>query len=1306
MLAGLPWSASALLIFVALGTIQSSSAARAQQSDDLKMLQQQVQQLDQVGRYAEALAISRKLVAETEKAETASAGKPGAATFSALVNLAWCALLAHDFKDALAASDRAHALAPTNLYAEGNRAHALLLLGHVREARAIYFFHKGKPMSLTSDALWEDVIADDVEALVKAGVNQPALKGINAELGGKSGGASTDPAELDQKIQELVQAGNYKDAEAAAQRYAALVRQRYSEGHPKDATAFHWLGFTIGHQGRYAEAEPLLKRALAIWEKALGPDHADVAVDLNDLAFLYGQQGRYAEAEPLFKRSLTILEKAYGLESLEFALTLNNLGLLYRDEKRYAEAEPLIKRGLAIREKQLGPWHIDVARSVNSLAVLYHDMGRYDEQEKLLERSVAIREKVLTQTDPDLATALDNLALFYTDRKGLFSKAEPLAKRALAIYTAAYGPFHPDVAITTHNLVSIYRSQRRWDEVEKLLTQTLDIYEKTVGPKDPRVAEAANELADFYFDKGNFSRATDLWRRSAAITSERALRDANEIARPLAVGGQKANIEFNTYFTSLLKAAFRVSEQNPKAESALAREMFEIAQWAQNSEAALSLTNMAARGAKGSPALEAMIRDRQGLVEIWRELDENQMRLLSLPPDQRNRTAEEGLATQVADVVQRISAIDKKITTDFREYSSLASPAPISVEAAQLLLGPDEALVLILDTDRWREAPEELFVWVVTKTEVRWTKNAFAGPPFGGLSYRFFGEGANSITTETKNANVAGAVKALRCGLDNGLWEETKGDPCKSLLVPRHPRPGASTMRQQTGIWLPFDVARSHSLYQAIFGGSEDLIKGKHLLIVPSGPLAQLPFQVLVTSLPKGITAGEFTYEPPYLAVRLENLTAENKHRLNWTGTAGVRIITFGTPAPYIRGQALYSMSASGFARSHPSLPKNPAETAGIRPGDILAKIEDEEVTTAGEAEKKIRDHPAQTPLHLVVWRDGGLVTVDAALLGQQTMIGWKPLYLKPDAARDTPWLVRDHAITILPAVSSLSALRSLARPSSATKPMIGFGNPLLEGPNSSYGTLAKAAREHQVCEELNAPLQTEAISTLSRTGGLDKINKRGGLADVSSILKAPPLPETAEELCAVARYLKANQSDIFLGARATESEIKRMSDGGQLAQYRIVHFATHGARAGELNGSDEPGLILTPPTTASQQDDGYLSASEIAGLRLDADWVILSACNTAAGGFKGAEVFSGLARAFFYAKARSLLVSHWEVSSDSTVRLITKAIAELKADPKIGRAEALRRSMMSMIANGKSYEAHPTFWAPFVLVGEGGPSR
>jgi CHAT domain-containing protein len=172
---------------------------------------------------------------------------------------------------------------------------------------------------------------------------------------------------------------------------------------------------------------------------------------------------------------------------------------------------------------------------------------------------------------------------------------------------------------------------------------------------------------------------------------------------------------------------------------------------------------------------------------------------------------------------------------------------------------------------------------------------------------------------------------------------------------------------------------------------------------------------------------------------------------------------------------------------------------------------------------------------------------------------------------------------------------------------------------------------------------------------GVKMLAQRGSLVDVADVRALTPLPETADELCAVARDLGVPDSDILLGARANERELKRLSESGELAAFRIVHFATHGALAGELKPGSEPGLILTPPAEATSEDDGYLSASEIAGLKLDAGWVILSACNTAAGGSEGTEALSGMSRAFFYAGTRALLVSHWAVDSDATVKLITK---------------------------------------------------
>ena len=227
------------------------------------------------------------------------------------------------------------------------------------------------------------------------------------------------------------------------------------------------------------------------------------------------------------------------------------------------------------------------------------------------------------------------------------------------------------------------------------------------------------------------------------------------------------------------------------------------------------------------------------------------------------------------------------------------------------------------------------------------------------------------------------------------------------------------------------------------------------------------------------------------------------------------------------------------------------------------------------------------------------------------------------------------------------------------------------------------------------------------RVAGVTPVDTRGGLADVEFLRGQEPLPETAEgALRGGARSACRSGRDPAWRARDGARGEAFERDAAQLAQYRVVHFATHGALAGQVQGNAEPGLLLTPPATASEEDDGYLTASEIAGLKLDADWVILSACNTAAGGAQGAEALSGLARAFIYAQARALLVSHWEVNSDATVKLITGAMRRLAGNKSIGRAEAMRQSMLALIDKGEPRKAHPAFWAPFVLVGEGGAGR
>ena len=273
-------------------------------------------------------------------------------------------------------------------------------------------------------------------------------------------------------------------------------------------------------------------------------------------------------------------------------------------------------------------------------------------------------------------------------------------------------------------------------------------------------------------------------------------------------------------------------------------------------------------------------------------------------------------------------------------------------------------------------------------------------------------------------------------------------------------------------------------------------------------------------------------------------------------------------------------------------------------------------------------------------------------------------------------WLARHFAVTVMPTVSSLKLLRESPVGARAPRPFRGYGDPVFD-----------TDRE-------------DGAARMAQRGYRAFFGTR--LANVDMLRSAlPRLPGTGVELKAVATSLGVPQSEILLRKAATEAAVK----GDSLDRYEILYFATHGLVAGEVGqlaeGGAEPALALTVPKEATTLDDGLLTASEIAQLKLNADWVVLSACNTAAEGEPGADALSGLARAFFYAGARSLLVSHWVVDDLATAELMQRTFANA-ARRQVRAAEALRLAMLSVIDDPANPQwADPVFWAPFIIVGE-----
>ena len=653
--------------------------------------------------------------------------------------------------------------------------------------------------------------------------------------------------------------------------------------------------------------------------------------------------------------------------------------------------------------------------------------------------------------------------------------------------------------------------------------------EKIYGPGHPEVAISLHNLATNHLDRKDwgaayrhFKRASEIWITRRSVTGT--------------LPGGRSELNANTDpFLGLMVAAFELRREG-SGPADLEDEAFIAAQWATGSRAATAISAMSARFSTRSDDLGNLVRRRQDLADQAFGLDRALLAAVSQSPKDRNAASEIALRHQAVESAARLGEADAALAKQFPEYAALTNPKPVTIPAIQKVLRPDEVLLVLVPV---RDAT---YLWLITEARHEWVRS--------------------SIASKALKDRIA----ALRCGLDATAWYGELALRCANLLgigLEKMPRQGEQ---------LPFDTTTAAELFEQLFGAVAESIQGKHLLIVPSGPLTSLPFGVLLAEKPK---------------------------------TA-------------------------------------PGASADFR---TLA------------------------------------------------------------------WLGIRQPITVLPSVVALDALRQLSRQSVAAKRYLGVGNPLLEGrpDDPEHGAYfrerAIEALAKQTCGKGSS---ARTASANSRQRGHSPTFFRRGHVDVERVREWTPLPETADELCEVGRRLGVPDTQILLGGNATEAAIKSLSEGGQLADYQILHFATHGALPGQVDGLAEPGLVLTPPAKDARdskllaRDDGYLSASEIATLKLNADWVVLSACNTASGTGESAEALSGLARAFFYAGARALLVSHWEVASHAAVKLTTRAFAELTSNPRVGRAEAFRISMRELIERGSPAEAHPSVWAPFVVVGEG----
>ncbi len=1225
--AELNWVKSRCLVVAAalvLGCwLVSPSKAQPSEAEELN---RQVNALYKVGKYAEAIPLARQELAIREK----SLGLDHPAVAISLNNLAELYRLQGSYAVAESLHKKAlaiweNALGPDHpdvAISLNNLAFLYRLQGLYADAEPLY----RRSLAIQEKALGPDqpviaVLLYNLAELYRVqGRNSDAEPLYRRSLAIREKALGPDHLDVAQLLNNLAEfyrlQGRSADAEPLYRRSLAIREKARGPDHPDVAQSLNNLALLYEQQGHHADAERLHLRSLAIREKALGPDQPAVLISLNNLASLYDRQGRYADAEPLHQRALAIREKTRGPDHPDVAISLNSLASLYVRQGRYADAEPLYQRSLAIREKARGPDHLEVAESLNNLAFLYDQQGRYADAEPPYQRSLAIQEKMRGLDHPNVATVLNNLAALY-DRQGRYADAEPLFRRSLAIREKALTPDHADVAQSLSNLAFLYHQQGRYADAEPLYQRSLAIQEKTRGLDHPDVATLLSNLSSIYDRQGRYADAERLYLRSLAIKEKALGPDHPDVA-----------ISLNN-LASLYNRQGRYADAEQHFRRSLA--IREKALGPDHPAVAMALNNL------------AFLYNQQGRYADTEPLYQRSLAI--------QKTA---LGSDHPDVAISLN----NLAEFYRLRGRYADAEPLylrSLAIKEKTLGPghpdvaislNDLTALYRDQHRYVEA-----LTVVRRTIADKTAAASAALPvlFGARAAKLipaveaFDDSLN-VVQRAHQSSAGEALNALAARFSAGndpLSQLVRKDQDLTTEIRNLDAVVVASVSDEPSKRDPANEQRTRDRIAAIAKEKDELRT------------------VFAREFP-GYAA--LTQPQPLTAKDLQPLLADDEALIvvELGAKSYVWVIT-GSEADWKE----IAVTAADVSKSVSAL-RALLDFYNAKPFDAQASFVLYQKILAPVADL-LRGKPR---LSLVL--NGALTSLPPQLLVTRDPAG-KPL-------KDVDWLVRTHAVTVLPSVASLKVLRGRSAMAVAEKPLIGFADPVFD-------------RNPQQLQR-NARLAADV--TASR--GL-----RGTVADIAELKTAlPPLPDTANELREVAASVRADPADIILGADATETRVKRE----ELHQFRIVYFATHGLLAGDVADfaklNAEPALVLSLPEKPTEFDDGLLTASEVAQLKLNAEWVVLSACNTASGEKPGAAPLSGLARAFFYAGGRSLLVSNWEVETTSAVALMVGTFAAFAADPKLSHGEALQKSMLAMIDDTRHPEwADPKYWAPFVVVGE-----
>jgi CHAT domain-containing protein/tetratricopeptide (TPR) repeat protein len=1027
--------------------------------------------------------------------------------------------------------------------------------------------------------------------------------------------------------------------------------------------------------GKFTEAIELAKQVLAICERVLGSDH-----------WLTDEARRSIECHRDYAR----LPKE-GRQTIASVDSLEEEAKALENRVKYADAERIRREVLEILHRWLGEGHPDTVASYGFLALNLSAQGRYAEAQPLLQRGLDIRRQVLGENHPWTAISYGNLAL-NLNAQGRYAEAQPLFHRALDIRRKALGESHLHTAIGYNNLALNLDEQGRYAEAQPLFQRALDIHRKALGEGRPDTATCYSNLAYNLDAQGRYTEAQPLLQRALDIR-----RQALGEGHPDTARGYH-NLAMN------LDAQGQHAAAQPLLQRAL--EIYRQALSVGHPDSAACYHSLAV-------SLDEQGRYTEAQPLFQRALDIRRQALGEGHPDTSTGYHNLALNLEAQGRLQEAMAHWKAAAESLERSRRALSSSGLERAQVKQIDPLSASAIALARQDQGREA------W-------RYWESSLARGLLDDLSARQL----RPLTVEQRSqeADFLGQLQRLEEQIGKLAAKPRRSEDDRRLEQLRN---HAGTLR---GRFLELEQALE-ARYGA-FAGKPTALKDIQAALPadaalvgwidlrPRGPRPSYHWACVVrkygdpawVKIPGSSKDGDWTKEDDRPVAMLRDALARNLPA--WRGLA----------AQVVR------------QRLEPVVPDlKEVKRLIILPSQDLASVPIEVLVAAGSAELSklvVSYAPSGTMLaRLIQPRSGDAGPPRLLALGD-------PAYgePEPEAAPPTP---PDHGIAIL-AVQPYSAAH-LAE--------IQRGDVLLE----YNGKILKSAADLEVVPAEAGPRRIPVklwrhgeVRTLDVSAGPLGINPHREGTAAEAILAQHEgdktlrpltrgqnwdrLPGTRREVETIAGLFPDAKATTLLGSKATESAVQRLVASGELAHYRYLHFATHGWTNPAVAMSSA--IILAPDADrfadpTALETDGQITAQQIVQTwKLDADLVVLSACQSSLGRYAGGEGYLGFSQALFVAGARAVVLSLWEVNDESTALLMQRfyenllgrraglagampkaeALSEAKQWLRMLTAKQLAdltrsnprpaRRRAAQAATRRSYD-HPYYWAAFILIGD-----